>query len=126
MNHENRRKFLKNTSLLGGLGFANFSEGSTNHYFPIESQNGKLVITSHEKGQVIKPLDVVPIIASGRKEDGNYYNQEAQNLQERLDKLTRNGRHYVHFVPEDPQFFTKRNIGKPKPKNKFLCQIPIP
>ena len=54
------------------------------------------------------------LIASGRRDDGNFYNQEARNLQERLDKLTWNGRHYVHFVPEDPQFFTKRNIGKTK------------
>ena len=60
MNHESRRKFLKNTSLLGGLGFANFGEGPTT-IFPIESQNGKLTITSHEKGQVVKPLDVVTI-----------------------------------------------------------------
>ncbi|MEY4539129.1 MAG: hypothetical protein RLZZ306_886, partial [Bacteroidota bacterium] len=60
MNHESRRKFLKNTSLLGGLGFANFGDGPTT-IFPIESQNGKLTITSHEKGQVVKPLDVVTI-----------------------------------------------------------------
>jgi hypothetical protein len=59
------------------------------------------------------------LMASGRRDDGNYYNQEARNLQERLDKLTWNGRHYVHFVPEDPQFFTKRNIGKTKTEEQI-------
>lgn len=59
------------------------------------------------------------LLASGRKDDGNYYNQEARSLQERLDKLTWNGRHYVHFVPEDPAFFTKRNLEKTKAEDQI-------
>lgn len=63
MNSESRRNFLKNTSILSGLGFSAFTQSPT-VIFPIESQNGKLTITSHEKGQVIKPLDVVTITTS--------------------------------------------------------------
>ncbi|MES2517152.1 MAG: hypothetical protein V4585_03525 [Bacteroidota bacterium] len=63
MNHESRRNFLKTTSLLSGIGFSNFAQNPTT-IFPIESQNGKLIITSHEKGQVIKPLDVVTITST--------------------------------------------------------------
>ena len=63
MNSESRRNFLKNTSILSGLGFSAFTQSPT-VIFPIESQNGKLTITSHEKGQIIKPLDVVTINTS--------------------------------------------------------------
>jgi hypothetical protein len=59
------------------------------------------------------------LVASGRKEEGLYYKQEAINVQDRLDKLAWNGHHYIHFVPEDPQFFQKRNIGKTKPETQI-------
>lgn len=48
MNHESRRNFLKNTSLLAGISFNNFTQDPIT-IFPIESQNGKPTITSHEK-----------------------------------------------------------------------------
>lgn len=64
------------------------------------------------------------LLASGRKEDRNYYNQEARSLQERLDKLTWNGRHYVHFVPEDPAFLRKETSEKRRLKTKFHCLMP--
>jgi hypothetical protein len=59
------------------------------------------------------------LLISGRKEEANYFKQEAKNIQDRLDKLTWNGQHYTHFVPEDPQFFQKRNIGKTKPNEQI-------
>jgi len=58
------------------------------------------------------------LLVNGRKEEANYYNQAAHTLQERLDKLTWNGRHYIHFVPEDPNFFSKRDLGKTKPEDQ--------
>jgi hypothetical protein len=59
------------------------------------------------------------LLVSNRKDEANYFRQEAKNLQDRLDALAWNGKHYVHFIPEDPDFFKKRNIGKTKTEEQI-------
>lgn len=63
MSDSSRRAFLK-LGALGSTSLSAFAQNKSPEVFPIESQNGKLSITSHEKGQVIKPLDLVTITST--------------------------------------------------------------
>ncbi|MDX2197004.1 MAG: hypothetical protein NW207_11345 [Cytophagales bacterium] len=55
---------------------------------------------------------------AGRADESKKYAQLAADFKTKLDKVAWNGKYYTHYVPENEDFWKKRNIGATDPQSQ--------